>query len=98
MSRYTFTKTRRISFDMEPGTWAPTLMDGKRTAYVCCPKCGNVGGISSHTIDDAGTVTPSIVCSSHENVGSDPCAEKGFHEFVTLEGWADVDWDADATE
>ncbi len=93
MSSYVFHRTRKDVFSMPPGTWVPARMDGKQSAYVCCPTCGNAAGIRSHSIDGAGLVTPSLVCSATVNIGADAaCAEAGFHEWVELEGWAEVDW------
>ncbi len=95
MSRYIFHRTRNDVFSMPPGTWVPALLDGKRSAYMCCPDCGNVCGIHSHDVDADGNVNPSIVCAATSpNTGEGGCAEKGFHEWATLEGWGDVDWSA----
>lgn len=94
---YHFQRTHQNVFEMQPGHWAPTRFDGIRSAYFCCPTCGNVGGIGSHTIEDGGTVTPSIVCSatvpnSENCTGEIGCSDKGFHEWVQLDGWDEVDW------
>lgn len=44
-----------------------------------CPDCGNVATLDDHKIAGNGKVEPSVVC---------PEEGCGFHEFVTLEGWA----------
>ena len=60
------------------GCWKGGTSDGKRTALVACPKCGNIASLSDHEIDADGTVRPSLVCPF------DPCK---FHDHVKLEGW-----------
>jgi hypothetical protein len=93
VDRYLFARSPASVFHMNPGEWVPVRFDGKRSAYFCCPTCRNVGGIRSHTIDAEGNVSPSIVCSATSpNTGKAGCAEKGFHEFAQLEGWAEIDW------
>ena len=62
----------------EPGVYRRCRADGKMTATMSCPKCGQVASLSGHTINPGGAVNPSVVCP-HE--GCD------FHEYVTLEGW-----------
>ena len=60
------------------GVWKRGTTDGKATAIVSCPKCGQSASLSDHTIKDTGEVTPSLVCP-HEH-----CS---FHEHVQLVGW-----------
>lgn len=61
-----------------PGTWRGAIAGDVRTATASCPKCGKVASLSGHTIDDAGQVTPSLVC---------PYLDCDFHEYIQLEGW-----------
>lgn len=44
---------------------------------ICCPGCGQVGGLDHHIAAD-GTISPSLVCPF------EPCT---FHEYGKLEGW-----------
>ena len=41
-------------------------------------RCGRIGSLADHHVDDDGIVTPSVVCMDNE------C---GFHENVILDGW-----------
>lgn len=43
-------------------------------------KCGRIGDLSDHKIDDGGKVEPSVVCMN---------ADCNFHEYVILDGWDD---------
>jgi hypothetical protein len=47
-------------------------------AITSCPLCGHFGGLGRHEIDEAGKVTPSLVC---------PWAPCTFHDWGVLEGW-----------
>lgn len=58
--------------------WRGVISNGKGTAYVECPKCGQYAGLSDHEIKEDGTVDPSMVCP---NKGCD------FHDYVKLEEW-----------
>ena len=62
----------------EPGTYRRAKVDGRMTATMSCPTCGQVASLSGHTINPGGHVNPSLVC---------PYEGCGFHEYVTLEGW-----------
>lgn len=61
-----------------PGKWKGATRDGTRTALMSCPVCAGVASLSNHTIDEAGKVSPSLVC---------PFRGCSFHDYVTLEGW-----------
>jgi hypothetical protein len=68
-------------FDAEQGRfgcWKGGILDGKRTANVSCPKCGQIASLSQHTIEADGTVKPSLVCPY------DGCS---FHDHVKLKDW-----------
>lgn len=61
-----------------PLTWRSVIWDvSRRTAYFFDTN-GHGLSLNRHTIQDDGTVTPSVVC---------PLTGCGFHEFVKLEGW-----------
>lgn len=57
--------------DNAPPHWWPVLgHNGERKAVLSCPKCGCVGSLTKHEIDDAGIVHPSVLMScSH----GEPC-------------------------
>lgn len=60
-----------------------------RTAIMCCPACGQDVSLSKHTVQEDGTVTPSVVCPTKEEQDRGhsfmcPC---GFHENLKLIGW-----------
>lgn len=62
----------------KPGEYIQVLYEGKPTARIGCPGCGQ-SGILDHEIADDGTVTPSIQCPG------DDC---GYHETgCVLTGW-----------
>lgn len=61
------------------GVWRGTKMrDGRRSALMSCPKCGQTCSLSHHKIQDNGEVQPSVVCPM----------DCGFHEYVKLAGWS----------
>lgn len=60
-----------------PLTWWPGTSDGKATAIVACGN-GHAMSIAGHTINQAGLVTPSLVC---------PVEGCGWHVWGKLEGW-----------
>jgi len=66
--------------DYKPGTWKGLLIGKRqrRSASFTCPN-GHVCSLSKYEILADGSVHPSVICSM------DGC---GFHEFITLEGWA----------
>jgi len=70
-------KTEKLT-SAEPGTWSKHEVDGKDVTVMSCPKCGKLGGLGDHEIDDKGRVTPSVVC---------PESTCGFHDMVKLLGW-----------
>jgi len=72
------TKTDKLT-SAEPGTWSANEIDGKKVTVMSCPKCGKLGSLNDHTIDDKGRVTPSVIC---------PESACGFHDTVKLLGWA----------
>jgi len=60
------------------GTWRPIREEnGRRTAYMGCPECGEISHLGDHAIDPHGNVSPSVVCPSCNR----------FHRFIQLEGW-----------
>lgn len=60
------------------GVWYP-LQDGdRRSASFACPTCGKWGALLDHDITADGMMADSVVCPYY-------C---GFHEMVTLLGWA----------
>ncbi len=70
------------------GTYGLIRSDGKRTAILACPLCGQNAMLTDHAIAANGEVTPSVVC-----VADPGCAistGSGFHEFVTLEDWEET--------
>lgn len=74
---------RQFSNRIEKGTWRPVDFDGRMSAILFCPKCGQSMTILDHHIADDGTVTPSVVGPSIA------CANSrcDFHDFVKLELW-----------
>lgn len=65
--------------DAEAGRWRPGKQpDGRRTASMSCPSCGQAASLSDHAIGAEGYVTPSVVC---------PHAPCTFHDYVQLAGW-----------
>lgn len=63
------------------GRWKRLISDGKVTACITCPKCGNFGSLAEHAIAADGTVTPSLVCPWVAETKCD------FHDMGTLVGW-----------
>ncbi len=55
-------------------------IDGRPSAYLVCPKCGVYISLFVHQIAADGTVHPSV--------GHATC---GYHEFIRLDGWAEVE-------
>lgn len=62
------------------GTWGLRVLDGGPVAVFNCPDCGLTAYLEEHAIDNAGNVTPSLVCPG-------AC---GFHDHVNLRGWGDA--------
>gem|GEM_PF-5928197 len=61
------------------GVWRGTKRrDGRRSALVSCPECGQTCSLSQHKIEKNGEVRPSVVC---------PVEGCTFHAWVRLEGW-----------
>ena len=59
------------------GMWSPRTRDGKKTAQLSCPKCGDAASLCDHKIAADGTVTPSVMCNVCD-----------YHESgLRLEGW-----------
>jgi hypothetical protein len=60
-----------------PGTW---WKDGRDRLWICCPKCKRIGILTeTHTVDEQGNVTPSVICSRKT------C---DFHETIKLKDYA----------
>jgi len=79
------TQTLRRDDLLAVGTWKPAWIgppgdepfgQWRQTALVCDPS-GHVLSLSQHQIDDAGKVTPSLLCPNG-------C---GWHEWLLLDGW-----------
>ena len=73
----------RIVFDYDselskPFTWKGGITQNGRTALIQCENGHNIS-LSAHKIDEAGYVSPSVVC----RFGCD------FHEHIILVGWED---------
>lgn len=74
-------RTYAAPFEEPPNTWKPIFWRGKlHSAIYTCPK-GHVGLLDEHTILADGTVSPSVVCTTHD------CT---FHDYIRLEGWAEI--------
>lgn len=58
---------------MRKGEWRCT----QGVVVVCCPECGKICPLLDYTIDQNGTVTPSLACPF----------KCDFHEFVLLADW-----------
>ncbi len=64
----------------QPGAWWPLLLpDGRHSASVRCPVCGQRAYLDGHVIDAVGAVTPSARC---------PWDGCDFHAMIRLDGWA----------
>jgi hypothetical protein len=64
----------------EPGTWRGCLFEGRRTAFVVCPNCGQRLLLNPHKVAADGSVSPSVVCGR----GDHPCT---FHDYIQLDDW-----------
>lgn len=65
---------------MTAGRWRPMTRDGKFTASLSCPKCGDQGALWEHQIAIDGAVTPSVMCGACD-----------YHESgLQLEGWPEA--------
>lgn len=54
--------------DLKPGEMSPVIGSTKPDVWmVCCPTCGNLGELRTHTVteheDGTVTVSPSLVCN-----------------------------------
>jgi hypothetical protein len=80
MATKTLIESTRRDGVMRKGEWrgAKHSVEGTRSALACCPSCGKICSLLSHTIDPDGTVTPSLVC---------PFDNCEFHDFVKLADW-----------
>ena len=63
------------------GTWKPLRLPDDWSAVFTCPRCGTSMTLEAHTIDDTGSVRPSVIC---------PMQDCGFHEIIQLAGWPKV--------
>ncbi len=67
----------------EPMTWDRSNVakknDGSQIVLIKC-KCGWIGSLVDHDVDDEGQVSPSVICSNED------C---DFHEYVILDGWGE---------
>lgn len=73
-------KTDAKRFEEPPLSWHPGWARDHPIAIFTCPG-GSTGSLHDWTVDDDGTVTPSVDCRCG-------C---GFHEFIQLEDW-NPDW------
>lgn len=63
-----------------PGTWRHWVyMKDQKTVAIICPSCQRALCLPTHTVNSAGTVSPSVVCT-HPG-----CT---FHEFITLKDYS----------
>jgi hypothetical protein len=86
---YDFKKGQNES-TITKGEWILSLVGDRKSALLCCPKCGRFGSLAGHEIDKDGIVTPSVL---HEYPiadldGSNPREGCGFHEMIRLLDWA----------
>lgn len=65
---------------MERGTWL--LHPDFHLPILCCPTCGGLGTLRTHSVDATGFVHPSIVCAAQM-----PPAQCGFHDMGKLLDW-----------
>ena len=63
----------------EKGVYRVGMSEGKKTATMSCPICGQSASLSQHNIDKKGNVSPSVVCPNNA------CT---FHEYVQLENFS----------
>jgi hypothetical protein len=54
------------------------MREGKATASMSCPACGDVGSLFTHEIAPDGIVKPSVLCNRQ---GCD------YHQHIRLAGW-----------
>ena len=71
-------KEEDIWLSEEKGVYRRGTSNGKKTATMSCPDCGQSASLSEHSIYDGGKVSPSVVCPN------DGC---NFHEYVKLLLW-----------
>jgi hypothetical protein len=64
-----------------PLVWTTTTLDGETAPVIVC--ANGHAAFLNHDIDAAGKVTPSILCRTPLDDGS----ECGWHVIATLEGW-----------
>lgn len=84
MSAFTFSRTKDKRNTL-PGEWRPVWSTDRWSAIICCQKCGQESGLSYHTIDANGAVSPSVNCPTR--FGNTECPACGFHVQATLAGW-----------
>lgn len=65
---------------MERGTWL--VHPDFQLPILCCPTCGELGSLRTHSVDASGMVHPSIVCTGR--ILEKPCS---FHETGKLLDW-----------
>ena len=68
----TFISFRQRGEPIGKATW---FLNDQAEVKVSCPKCGGVGDLNEHRIDDDGRVSPSLQC------------ECGFHGQISLVHW-----------
>jgi hypothetical protein len=75
----------------DTGPWWAMMTDG--TVYISDAPCGHNINLGNHTINEDGTVQPSVIChnehSGKMNGICDICKKPicGWHEIVRLLGW-----------
>lgn len=62
----------------EKGVYRGGISEGKKTATMSCPDCGESASLSEHDIDEKGNVSPSVVC---------PNSDCNFHEHIQLKDY-----------
>ena len=63
------------------GTWTTRKVHAepeRERVIIGCPGCGRRGDLDDHTVDEAGVVSPSVVC---------PHKDCTFHDYVALKDW-----------
>ena len=71
-------KLKRGNVNEVKGVWELASTPAGYTALMSCPECGKIAALSDHTIEEDGSVHPSVVCPR------DNCT---FHKHIQLEGW-----------
>ena len=83
---YDFKKSSKQDMEMELGEWNYIGgRDGRKSALLRCPKCGQLASLFQHDIDINGVVTPSVL--HRWPYGENQEESCGFHEMIKLLDW-----------